>query len=1039
MRQRSGSRVLAAILFTDIVDSSAVASRVGDARWKELIARHHAIVRRELKRFGGRELDTAGDGFYASFGEPAAAIRCACAASEAVRELGIEIRAGVHFGECEQLKEKLGGIAVVVGARVMSLGGAGDVLVTASTSDLVAGAGFRFQDRGNHSLKGVEGQWHVLAVTEVDGHPRALPAEPEVAEQRLADVQPSGLRRRSRLTRPWPVGVAIVLVTALIAISVPLLRSTKDAVDIGTNSVGRLNAERESLDWATPLGQRPSASVIGFGSLWIVEPDQGVVIRLDLEHGTIIDTIGVGSSPSGVAVGNGSIWVTNAGDGTVSRISQDPREVPQVLPDVGSQPTGIAFGDGALWVADSIGAQLLRVDPATGESRSVRLAGQPSGVAFTPDGVWVSIAPAGVARVDPTDLSVTFGYQPVGNGPTAVLPAFGSIWVANYLDGTVSRLEPSTGREEAKIPVKDGPTALAAAAGSLWVANEFDGSITAINPATSTTHRTVPVGGAPVSLATDGANLWLAVGASSAEHRGGTMTVSSATAAPYTLDPAFWDPQADVGPILSLTNDGLLAYKKVGGPDGDTLVPDLASALPQVSADGLTYRFPLRQGIRYSTGELVQPDDFRFAVERSISLNREAASQFSALDGAKACSGDPSTCDMTDSIEVDKEAVTFHLARPDPDLPYKLALPWAFPLPVSTLVADLGFFPVPATGPYKIEKAGVDGIELVRNGGFHEWSAAAQPDGFVDAISWRFDEEPASAFRRLDAGQLDWMTEEPPPQELASLRARHPGQVMLQPQNFLIYVGTDIHRPPFNDVRVRQALNYAINRNRIADLMGSTSLTPTCQILPSNFQGYEPFCPYTLEPGSGVWSAPDHDRAHSLIAEAGAVGKKVTVWALDDPRGNLLTPAIRVATMRYIVKVLNDLGLRAELKVVHSIGEYRRGVTAGEAQAYLWGWNQLYPRAGDYIGGAFRCRSLDNVARFCSKSVDAAINTAVRLQTTDPAASNRLWTEIEHRLVKEAVWTPLANLAYTNVFSARTENIQLHPVWGVLLSRLWVQ
>ena len=158
MRRRSGPRALAAVLFTDIVDSSAVASRVGDARWKELIARHHAIVRRELKRFGGRELDTAGDGFFASFSEPAAAIRCACAASESVRELGIEIRTGVHFGECEQVGEKLGGIAVVVGARVMSLGGAGDVLVSASTSDLVAGAGFGFQDRGTHSLKGVDGR-----------------------------------------------------------------------------------------------------------------------------------------------------------------------------------------------------------------------------------------------------------------------------------------------------------------------------------------------------------------------------------------------------------------------------------------------------------------------------------------------------------------------------------------------------------------------------------------------------------------------------------------------------------------------------------------------------------------------------------------------------------------------------------------------------------------------------------------------------------------------------------------------------------------
>ena len=103
MGRRSGSRSLAAVLFTDIVDSTKHSTQVGDRRWKELIGRHHEIVRRELKRFGGRELDTAGDGFFASFGEPAAAIRCACAVAEGVRQLGIEIRAGVHFGECEQV------------------------------------------------------------------------------------------------------------------------------------------------------------------------------------------------------------------------------------------------------------------------------------------------------------------------------------------------------------------------------------------------------------------------------------------------------------------------------------------------------------------------------------------------------------------------------------------------------------------------------------------------------------------------------------------------------------------------------------------------------------------------------------------------------------------------------------------------------------------------------------------------------------------------------------------------------------------------
>ena len=292
MRRRAGTRALAAVLFTDIVDSSAVASRVGDARWKELIARHHAIVRRELKRYGGKELDTAGDGFFASFTEPAGAIRCACAASEAVRELGIEIRAGVHFGECEQVGEKLGGIAVVVGARVMSLGGAGDVLVTATTSELVAGAGFGFQDRGDHSLKGVDATWHVLAVTEVDGEPRAPPAEPDEAEHRLAEVQPSAVLSRGWFaSRPWAVGGRYRARLGLDRDLDPLLGRRQGARSTSGRTRSRaLTGTDGSLELdPTALGQRPGATAIGFGSLWVAKPDQGVVARVSLEDGSVTD------------------------------------------------------------------------------------------------------------------------------------------------------------------------------------------------------------------------------------------------------------------------------------------------------------------------------------------------------------------------------------------------------------------------------------------------------------------------------------------------------------------------------------------------------------------------------------------------------------------------------------------------------------------------------------------------------------------------------------------------------------------------------
>ena len=162
-------RVLATVLFTDIVGSTARAAELGDAEWRELLREHHSRVRRELARFRGRELDTAGDGFFATFDGPARAIRCASAVQDSVRELGLEIRAGLHTGECELLEDKITGIAVSIGARVAAHARPGEVLVSSTVKDLVAGSGLRFVDRGTADLRGVPGTWQLFAVD--DGHP----------------------------------------------------------------------------------------------------------------------------------------------------------------------------------------------------------------------------------------------------------------------------------------------------------------------------------------------------------------------------------------------------------------------------------------------------------------------------------------------------------------------------------------------------------------------------------------------------------------------------------------------------------------------------------------------------------------------------------------------------------------------------------------------------------------------------------------------------------------------------------------------------
>jgi peptide/nickel transport system substrate-binding protein len=523
--------------------------------------------------------------------------------------------------------------------------------------------------------------------------------------------------------------------------------------------------------------------------------------------------------------------------------------------------------------------------------------------------------------------------------------------------------------------------------------------------------------------------------------------VSSDAPAPTSLDPALvYDPEG--WRILTITNDGLLAYKKVGGPDGATLVPDLATALPDVSADGLTYRFPLREGMRYSTGDPVRPEDFRRAIERSLVLHG-AADLLSAIEGADACTPkDPEACDLSDSIVVDDEAVTFHLAVPDPDLPFKLAMPFAFPVPAETPAEDQRRHALPATGPYMVGEASSNKVELVRNREFEEWSAPAQPDGFVDSISWRFNQGLSGAFDQLEAGELDVMIEKPSPQDLATLRSAHPEQVVGSPGAFTLFVGFDVLKPPFDDERVRLALNYAIDRDHIADLLGSSE-RPTCQILPPNFQGYQPFCPYTLEPESGVWSAPDLDRARTLIQEAGVAGEPVTVSVTDEE--GLSSGAVDV--MEHVTEVLQELGLQPTLEIERS-GAYFRSIyppiggypgtpagTPRHPNVYMSGWVADYPGAGNFIDPQFACgeRGFANPSGWCDEALDQQIDEALLLYTTDPGAANRAWTEIEHGLVEDAAMAPVTNPVTTHAVSARVENVQVHPQWGLLLSRLWVQ
>ena len=392
-----------------------------------------------------------------------------------------------------------------------------------------------------------------------------------------------------------------------------------------------------------------------------------------------------------------------------------------------------------------------------------------------------------------------------------------------------------------------------------------------------------------------------------------------------------------------------MTFQRTGGSGGAQLVPDLALALPAPQAGGTQYTFVLRPGLRYSNGVPVRPEDFRYALERVFELNATARSFFTGLVGADTCrSGSP--CDLSRGITVDDHArtVTFHLTAPDGDFLYKLTIPFTAPVLASVPAHDMGSTPVPATGPYMITRD-VPGreVDLGRNPEFRQWSAAAQPDGFPDRIVWWFGLTVPQEAAAIEAGHADWMADPPP--DVAALVARYDRQVHINPLPGISYVAFNVTVPPFNDLRVRQAVSLAADRNQaVTALGGPGAAQPACQILPPGVPGYRPYCPFTVDPtASGAWTGPDLAKARRLVAASHTRGMRVAVWAhqSDGPLGP------------YLVSVLRELGYRASLRVAASEAAFDRNVndTRRRVQASVGSWIVDYPSASDLFDQFFRC------------------------------------------------------------------------------------
>jgi peptide/nickel transport system substrate-binding protein len=690
----------------------------------------------------------------------------------------------------------------------------------------------------------------------------------------------------------------------------------------------------------------------------------------------------------------------------------------------------LAFGLGRLWIADTADDAVLELNPGTDTiTRTIPLEVQPTSLGIGDGRVWIADYGGGtLTSVDPRSRQTIFTTT-VGNGPEQVAIGRNAVWVANSLDSTVTTIDPTTGAVRSVSPVGSDPVALAATAGSVWVASKFADELTKLDPSRPSTSQSIRLDGRPTAVASAHGQVWIGAGPA-LSGRGGTIVLLSST--PIAIDPAvnlYIDPFQSDG----LTRDGLVTYDHTGGPDGAQLIPDLALALPRPTQRRTVYTFQLRPGIRYSDGRPVRASDFRRGLERVFRLGSAGIPYFSGLVGAAACSR--SRCNLARAVVTDDRTrtISFHLVAPDPDFLSTLTMALETPVPPGTPWRKTGWTPIPGTGPYEIAGASRHAIHYVRNPYFHEWSHAAQPDGVPDEIVMRFGLSPAREVKAIEQSRGDWMYDGVPAALLPELATQFPALVHSWLWSATAFLQLNTTVPPFNNLRVRRALNDAIDRAAIVRFYGGPlAATPTCQILPPGLIGYRPYCPYTHDANgaTGHWQAPDLARARRLVSESGTRGDRITVWGSTDDSSH------GAAIVPYVVGLLDRLGYRARIHLIR-----QSAWAAVPRQAYrkiqvsassLW----IDTSPANFLKYWFTCNAPDDHHWFCNPGFDHAIRRAETLQAEDSPAAATLWARLDRELVDRAAAVPLVNPRQIDLVSAHVTNYQHNPIYGLVADQL---
>ena len=551
-----------------------------------------------MRRHGGKELDTAGDGFFAVFDAPASAIACALEIADEVKILGIETRAGIHTGEVEQAGQKVAGITVPIASRIMAALCAEPSQVSwfrplsatlrqAHHSSLPSRWRTRAERRPGRVAR-LHGQSRERgsgsgSLQESRGAPGGSPGRRRLRRSRSRPIW----QRRPRAVALVAVGVVAILAVGGLLVWQPWLAPALTRID--SDSVGVVDPARHAIVASIKVNARPGGVAVADGSAWIANTGSDTVSQIDVGSQRQTRVIDVGRDPVGIVAAGGSIWVANSGDRTVTRINMASGRATDTI-TVGNGPlVAAASGDG-VWVVNATDSTVSRIDANSGTVTTVvPVAAGPVAITGDDAGIWLASADtASVSHLEGTS-GVTLA-PPINlpSRPTSIALGADALWVANA-DGTITRIDPEANRVTATVDLGGSATAVVADAHGVWVADR-DGFLVRLDPANPAAPPTrVATTNSVAALAFQEDKLWAATGSAPASHRGGTLRV-------VTLQPPVLDASL-ISPVTPLEADGLVAHRHVGGSAGGALLADLATALPKPSNGGLTYSFQLRQGL----------------------------------------------------------------------------------------------------------------------------------------------------------------------------------------------------------------------------------------------------------------------------------------------------------------------------------------------------------------------------------------------------------------------------------------------------------